>query len=539
MRLIASLLGLALVSPDALADVHIQFKRLSEKVIEVSYSPTTACSELTFDKPGKNDPHLREGWQSSTPCATLDGDTIHFNGDACRKATFKVPVSSAMIHGYYPAFPIAGGVWIHTSNYVTDQRCGAAHYTFLAPAVAAEGKIQRQRATLKWDNRDHTAALLLPALPPPSKGVPIWIDPALPQETRTLIREVANGTVDYLRARLPDAPFHMPILSAAGIQNGGTTRVDGNGGDVLRLALYNWPASPDKDARNQTTHLVAHEFSHEFQTFPDAKKYPDERLIHEGGAEFMQWMVHIKHGWLSKETAAQYLNDALGDCMLATGNLPWASVSAQTKSSERLAYRCGLPAYVLAMAASSDADTPFQRLNAFYKRMQSSELPDFAQVVECGGNAACQPKWLPLLLGDQMVMREVWAQLATETGLLKPASAGQAQINSMIITAVGELMTEDCGHRDMYPAPDGILLDGDQRCRHLAGKHYASKIGGEPLFASDKALQALIHSCKQSLQVTVEMKDGTRMNLACSKPYQPLQSFYQVDMDRVLAILKP
>lgn len=86
-----------------------------------------------------------------------------------------------------------------------------------------------------------TAVLLLPKELPPSDGAVEYFDPALSDEAVARIREVADGTISFLRTALPDAPFSMPVLAASLATAPGDPNVGGDAGDVLRLTLFILP----------------------------------------------------------------------------------------------------------------------------------------------------------------------------------------------------------------------------------------------------------------------------------------------------------
>ena len=125
---------------------------------------------------------------------------------------------------------------------------------------------------------------------------------------------------------------------------------EGDAHDVLRLALYNWPGEPSLDDQAALTRFVAHEFSHRFQPRDAVEMYPDARLIHKGGAEFLRWLTSVQKGWMTPREAAADLDQALATCMLGANRQRWRALPARAIGVNHLEYACGLPIYVCALA---------------------------------------------------------------------------------------------------------------------------------------------------------------------------------------------
>lgn len=343
--------ALTLTSPQVWADVQLEIMLAPPGALELRYTPSESCRTLTLAKQSAApDSPLRANWQPLDDCSYIDPskDQIQLSRAACSTARFRVPVTTQHTPAYQPAFPIGdAAVYVHTSNFASTPACGPLQVMVRAPAVAAEGQLHEVGLTLPPARAGNTAALLLrdmPADQPSPHGVPSVLDPKLSPDTIALIQRLADGTIGLLRQELPDAPFRMPIITATLIRDGGTPHYEGDAADVLRLALFNWDEPLNADRRSELTQFVSHEFSHRFQAFLDSEHYRDERLIHEGGAEFLRWMLGLRLGWLSPEAAARDMDQALSDCLLGTTDLAWGRLPPGRISGARLAYRCGLPA---------------------------------------------------------------------------------------------------------------------------------------------------------------------------------------------------
>ncbi|OYU25449.1 MAG: hypothetical protein CFE41_21245 [Burkholderiales bacterium PBB2] len=538
--------ALTLASPQVWADVQLEILLAPPGALELRYTPSGSCRTLTLAKQSTvGDSPLRANWQPLDDCSLIDPgkDQIQLSRAACSTARFRVPVTTQHTPAYQPAFPISdAAVYAHTSNFATTPACGPLQVVVRAPAVAAEGQMHAGGLTLPPARGADTAVLLLREKPADSqgqRGVPSVLDPKLSPDTIALIQRLADGTIELLRQELPDAPFRMPIITATMIRNGGTPHYEGDAADVLRLALFNWDEPLNAERRSELTQFVSHEFSHRFQAFLDAQHYRDERLIHEGGAEFLRWLLGLRLGWLSPEAAARDLDQALSDCLLGTADLAWGRLPPGRISGARLAYRCGLPAIALAAASAAPAaPPPFARVNGFYREVRAQARPDFAQAVECGApRADCQPRWLPRLLGEQEPMGQVWAELARKTGLLQAGEPTADDRRALMIHAISQLMREDCGgRRSLYPAEDGIGLDAmPEHCKTLRPGMYAQRVAGHALFNDPQALNALLDSCRQTQTVALGLRDGRSVSLACSAGYQPpVDRFYRVQIEPVL-----
>lgn len=503
--------------------------------LEVAYHLPAACTTLPFLKHGSDGAGLRANWQALDDCGVADGDTLSRKAGSCPVLRFRVPVTAAPVNGYPAAFPVGEGVYVHVSNYAVAPRCGAPVYRFGAPGIAvAGGAVQGQFSS----THDDAAALLLPApLPPtPAGGTPFYFDAQLPAATVAQVRAVADGTVAYLKTAMPDARYLAPAVAVARVSEPGGPNVGGDAADVLRLALYNWPAQPGPAEQAKLTLLVAHEFSHRFQLRDAVDGYADARLIHEGGAEFLRWLVSVEQGWLTRAEAAEQLDAALADCLLDTDGQGWRGLNPRTVARNRLHYRCGLPVYVYALAARQGSGTAIARLNDFYRDVGQGRAPDFAHALECGATPGCTPQWLPRLLGTAPMSTE-WAALLATSALARPAPPAMAQRNAMVLRALVKLMRDDCrGASSSTETPDSVLLDAMKSCTTLTRDSDVVRIEGAAVFGEDSTLARLTAACERG-HVALGLRDNSVLNLPCRAPYHAPISFPHVDIELVLSSL--
>jgi hypothetical protein len=523
------------------AEVEVRLRLLSADALEVAYALPPDCRGLAFLKDGDAGRETRAGWQAEGGGGVAGADRLERRADPSGPAgqvlRFRVPAATRHI-GYPAAFPVGQGLYAHLSNYAVDGSCGKVNYRLAAPGIAVGGRAWRD-ATEAGEGADAAALLLTAPLPDSGGAVPAYFDPRLPAATVAQIRAVADGTVEVLREALPHARFTRPIVAAAYAEGPGGPNIDGDAAGVLRLGLFNWPREQGPDERARLTLLVSHEFSHRFQLRDAVDVYSDARLIHEGGGEFLRWMVSVRKGWLTPAQAAADLDQALADCMLYTEGRSWRALSAREIAAARLAYRCGLPAWVYALAARQGRGAAFERIDGFYRDLGAGGRPDFGQALECGAAPDCRARWLPALLGADGTMEAQWRSLFGETGLAAPAPPTQAQKDAMVLRAVVKLMKDDCrGASSTAETPDGIILDGMKACKTFTRDAYVTTIEGLPVFGDAATGPAMTAACATRHEIVLGLKEGGTLVAPCPEPYRMRAAFYRADIGKLLAALR-
>jgi hypothetical protein len=533
-------IGSASLSPGAKVD--IQLRLLAPDALEVSYTLPPDCRTLPFLKNGDDGRATRAAWQALDGGGLAGADRLQRlerqdGAPSPAVLRFRVPAATRQV-GYPAAFPVGPGLYAHLSNYAVDGSCGKVNYRLAAPGIAANARAYRGSAVV--EGGADTAVLLMPA-PLPAQGAeaPTYFDPRLPAATAARIRVLADGTVDYLHGALPDATFTRPIVAATLAEEPGGPSIGGDAAGVLRLTLFNWPREPGPDEQLKLTRLVSHEFSHRFQLRDAVDVYPDARLIHEGGGEFLRWMASLHKGWLTPAQAAADLDEALADCMLYTEGRSWRSLTPREIATNRLEYRCGLPAYVYVLAARQGKGSALGRVNGFYRELGAGGRPDFAGALECGDTPACRARWLAPLLGADDTMEAHWAGLLRETGLAAPVPPTQAQRNAMVLRAMVKLMKGDCGGASgTTETPDGIILDGMKACRTFTRDAWVTTIEGLPVFGNAATGDAMTAACITRHALVLGLKDGGSLTAPCEQPYRMRTAFYASDIGKVLAALR-
>jgi len=517
-------------------EVDVRLRLLSSEALEVAYTLPPGCASLAFLKDGDAGRATRAGWQA------LDGgvagaDRLERPAGAAGQPVlrFRVPADTRHI-GYAAAFPMGQGLYVHLSNYALADTCGPVRYRLAAPGIAVAGRAVRDAAEAA--NGD-TAALLQNAPLPPGQGVPVYVDPRLSAAVAARIHAVADGTVAWLHRALPDAAYTRPIVAAGWAEQPGGPNIDGDAADVLRVTLFNWPRDPGPTEDAALTRLVSHEFSHRFQLRDATDAYPDERLLHEGGGEFLRWMASVANGWMTPDQAAADLDQALSDCMLYTEGRSWRSLSPREIAGNWLAYRCGLPAYVYVLAARQGKGTAMQRIGGFYRELAAGRRPDPALAYECGDTPGCRPRLMAPLLSADGTMEAQWAALLRETGLARPMPPSQAQKNAMVLRAMVKLMKDDCGgHSGTTETPDGIIFDGMKACHTFTRDAYVTAVEGRPLFGDPATGAAMTAACTARHALVLGLKDGGSLSVPCAEPYRMRADFYRADIGKVLAALR-
>jgi len=496
----------------AAGGVTVTVRLAAPDALEAAYELPPACGKLAFLKKGRDAARIRARWQAQDDCGTAGGDTLARGAKACGALRFRVPATSDKVAGYPGSFPVGQALYAHMSNYAVGPECGPVTHRYAGPAtIRTAGRSFDAIAPADAD----APALLFPAR---QTGDIDYFDPALSPAAVAQIRSVAAGTTQFLKQAMPLAHYRRPIIAAGLAEEPGGPNIGGSAGDILLLTLFNWPRDPAPQYQRQMNKLVAHEVSHRFQLRDAVDSYPDARLIHEGGAEFLRWTASLRQGWLTPEQAAEELDDALTDCMLG---------------ASRPEYSCGLPAYVYALAARQGTGTPYARLDRFYAQLRAGARPEFARALECGG-ASCTLRVLPALPGGALR----WDEALRETGLATQQPPRQVHVDAMMLQAVTRLQQDDCaGGRSITPAPGRILLDTMSKCRTLRRDATVLRVEGLPVFGGVEALPALVAACSAKRVVELGLEDGTALAMPCKTPYQPMKQVCAADMHKVMAAL--
>jgi hypothetical protein len=529
------LAGLVLATSSATAaSVHVTVRLTAPDALEVSYELPAGCAQLPFLKNEKGAAEIRSHWQAVDQCGKAGGELLVRGANSCKALTFLVPATPNKVTGYPGSFPTGEGIYAHMSNYAVGEACGSVAYSFAGPGTILTGMTRHEDTAPAHAD---APAMLFPHRMPNAGSSLDYYDPALPATTVAQLRERAERTAAWLHNRMPGAQFRRPIIAATLATEPGGPSIGGNAGDMLHLALFNWPAAPSPEESRLANKLVAHEMSHRFQIRDAVDIYADSRLVNEGIAEFLRWLVSLHQGWLTPQEAAGELDDALAACMLITDNKRWREISAAEIGGNRLEYECGLPAFVYALAARQGKGDAVARIDDFYRHLRKGAKPDFAQEMECGSQP-CTPTVLPAILDGARPMRDEWGSVLDGTGLARPVAPTQRQTDAMMLRALTQLVREDCrGKRSMTPTRASVLVDSLPSCATLRSDVEVVQVEGLPLFGSMQALPAMSHACTARREVVLGLKDGATLAVPCQSPYQPGTRMYAADIGKIMRAL--
>lgn len=527
--------GLVLLAGHAAAQVQVDVSLVAPDALQVSYTLPAHCAGLSFLKNGRGAGKIRARWQPLAECGVAGGDKLARGAGSCPVLSFRVPATSDKVAGYPGSFPTGTALYAHMSNYAVGEECGAVQYSYSGPgSIATKLAWRHGSAVVDAD----APALLFPTRQASSGRERDYFDPALNAGTVAQIRQRANGTEAALRKAMPKAHYRRPIIAATLAREPGGPNIGGSAGDVMHFALFNWPETAAPEDAQQLDKLVTHEMAHRFQIRDAVDDYADARLIHEGGGEFLRWMVSLQMGWLTPEQAGKQLDDALATCLVAGDGRAWRDLTAADIGANRLEYACGLPVYVYALAARQGKGSAIGRIDDFYKELRAGRKPGFAQAVECGAKP-CQPGILPAVLDEQAPMGEQWAAVFRTTGLAQAGAPSQAQLDGMGYRALTKVVQDDCaGHSSMTPAMSQgrLLVDALAACKTVRANIEVLRVEGWPVFGSLQTMPAMIAACAARQSIELGLKDGSTLALPCRR--QPsLTQVYKADMGKVMRAL--
>ncbi|MFZ6769905.1 hypothetical protein ACO0LM_22860 [Undibacterium sp. Di26W] len=513
-------------------------KLISPQMLEVAYQLPQTCDAIPFLNQGnllKFGTVIRSAWQAIDDCGTADGTTLRKINKACTSIRFHVPATSKFYDRVSPgSFPMGEGIYAHTSNYAISDKCGAVGYQFSAPgSIAFKSRVFHNAASYDDYDGQYMAVLLLQKQISSEAGAISYFNPALGTENSQLLQEISDQAIDFYHKGLPDIAFRKPIIAATVEQNGGALNFWGDAGDILRLALYNWPQHPTPGTDARLRKFVWHEFAHRFQPPPTKENGQSAPFIVEGGAEYLRWTASVKTRWVSPEEAATELSTAISNCISKAGGYSWKALPDNMVNSGAMPYECGLALHVLGLGVRQNDASPLQQINDYYQVLNTRDTTIFEQAMECGTKKDCTPHWLPRLLGDQ-AMSTVWPEFLASTQLAKPAPPPPSQHLNIQRMALASLMEENCnGDVSFYTDKDVFTIGEIKGCKvfregmkiiQMEGKNISG-----PLLLVDEMTQA----CLSRGNVSLGLQNGEAIAVPCKRAFK-IPQFYAVDMKRLM-----
>lgn len=520
------------------ADVTVHLKLIPPQKLEVSYQLPQTCDALPFlneETLPKFGSEIRAAWQAMDDCGTADGTTLTKTNKACSGLRFNIPATSKFYDRVSPgSFPMGEGMYVNTTSYAVSDKCGTVGYQFSAPgSIAFKGQLFEETASYDAYDGQYMAVLLLRKQISSKAGIISYFNPALGAENIQLLQTVASQAVDFYHQALPDVTFRKPILAATVEQDGGVPGFWGDAGDVLRLALYNWPERPTPDTDERLRKFVWHEFAHRFQAPSAKEKEQRAPFIGEGGAEYLRWTASLKTKWTSPEDAATELSTAISNCLSRTAGYSWKTLPKKLAASGAVPYECGLALHVMGLAARQNDGSALQQMNDYYHGFETGEMTSFEQAMECGKKKNCTPLWLPKLMGDQ-AMSTAWPEFFASTQIAKPSPPPPTQYANIQRMAFSALMEENCnGNASFYTGKDAFLVGEIKGCKLFSEGMQIDEMEGKKLFGSLLLVDEMTQACISRGEVNLGLKNGVKLAVPCKGRFK-IPQFYAVDMNRLM-----
>ncbi|MFZ6731825.1 hypothetical protein ACO0LG_07880 [Undibacterium sp. Ji42W] len=523
------------------SEVTVHLKLISPQKLEVTYQLPKTCDAIPFlnqETLSRFGSEIRAAWQAVDDCGTADGKVLTKTNKTCSNIRFNVPATSKFYDRVAPgSFPMGEGMYVHTTSYAVSDKCGSVGYQFSSPgSVAFKGQLFQGNASYDAYDGPYMAVLLLQKKIASTSGTISYFNPALGAENIQLLQNIANQAVDFYHTALPDVAFRKPILAATMEKDGGTPNFWGDAGDVLRLALYNWPEHPTPDSDARLRKFVWHEFAHRFQA-PTAKDSEQRAaFIGEGGAEYLRWTASLQTQWSSPDDAATELSTAISNCISRATGYSWKTLPKTLANSGSVPYECGLALHVMGLAVRQNDASPLQQINNYYHGFETGKVASFEQALECGEKKDCTPKWLPKLMGEQ-AMSIAWSDFFFSTKLAKTAPPPPAQYANIQRMAFASLMEEDCnGSASFYTDKDAFLVGEIKGCSVFKEGMKIQKMDGKGLFSSSLVADEMIQACISQGKVSVGLQSGETLFVPCKGTFK-IPQFYEVDMKRLMRSL--
>ncbi|OFA05871.1 hypothetical protein [Duganella sp. HH101] len=538
----SSLLVLLLAGPAVAQSVTATLSATDSASLELRYDIPATCDALNFSNPGIAPPaasDIRRDWTALDDCAEVDSRQVRRKAASCTSLRFRVPAATRNLDRVYPwAYPIGQGFYAHTSAYaVSPASCGAVDWKFSAPggAVVVDGVPSDGEAALPSTapQAHYTPVALLLEPLPQGRAAKIHVDPSLPAaDVRFLEGTIVDATA-YLSKALPDIDFPVPYIIAVKSPDANGWRGDVANRNTMRLTIS--AATPARTQPALRSYL-AHEVSHLLQPsgWKDAWK-DDQPMISEGGADFLSWRTSAALGWQDREALKDELEKAVNGCLAAVGGANWRQTA--NRQQWPTPYVCGLTFHVIGLASRANDRPAMLMLRDYYGAAQRTGKTDFAQALECGAAAGCQPRWLSRVAGKEPLAEVVAAYARTPGALFKPAEKWSAATTAVVAhKLVEQLMRADCGGAvSIYNEPTAARIAAGPACKALRPGMGVVGAEGRPLFSDQTAARAVIEACSAKRQARLGLEDGGSVDIACDAATVSLPAEqYSVDIDAAL-----
>lgn len=543
MKKLLAALGLAFCSnvcfAQAPATVTATVSLETTQALELRYDLPPGCTALRFANVGITAAaatSMRRDWTPIDDCGEIDSQGVRLKNAACSSVRFRVPAVERDLDRVYPwAHPLDRGIYSHTSAFAVEPGCGAMQWRFRAPGfVVVDGAPSGRLAERSQQHKriDYVPVVLMEQEAGNAAGEQLHIDSRFSADAQAFLKDSMRSVSGFYAKAFPGLPFPRPYVVTVVSSTAGHWRGDVANRSTLRLMLG---ASPSHEEQADLRTFIAHEFAHQLQPVELNDRWKEEEaLIKEGGAEFLGWLASAQLGWMDRASLGRVVDRALNRCLVAVGAKSWGKTA--NRHWGRAPYDCGMALHVLALAARPAKQPAALVLRDYYRSAEIGRQTDFARALECGEQAACEPKWLRRLLGSDEKFGAVIAEYGASTGLLTPAAAWPAeQIAAVAQSVLGALMASDCGGAvSIYRYPDKARIGSVGACKTLREGMVVVAAEGVPLFASRAGVAGLLEACRTGGKTTLGLQDGTQLALACDAQLGAPDALYTVDIDRLL-----
>jgi hypothetical protein len=529
-------------TPACFAQVHATITMRDPSALEVSYEITPSCTGLAFANDGMRPQtvtELRKDWRADDDCTVFDANGIKPARASCTTLRVRVPASDRVLDRIYPwADPVGDGLYVHTADYALTGACGPVEWTFAAPGgtVVMDGVVSASRAMRAANQGGDAMPVVLLKQPLQPGAARVHADARFGSQTMTMVVDSARAAEVQLKQDLPGVDFTMPYIVAA-VAPRGYFHGDMANRTIMRLAFQDEPGPAQDDVLHS---YVPHEMSHMTQVMDWNDSWGAEQpLFAEGGAELLRVTTATHLGWYDVARMQAELQTAVNGCAIAAGGKSWKSIPG--RGWGKVPYNCGLTFYLLALSANPGPDAPLLRVRDYYRQARAGQRTDFAQALECGARAGCQPRWLTRLAGaeplDSVLLdatREPNALLHVVADKWSPDMVTTLARRHMI-----QLMQADCqGVADMAFEEGAVRINDEPRCATLRKDMTVAAVEGLPLFGDGAALHASMRACRKTGKTTLGLKDGASVTVSCGQAVGLPPHLYAVDAARAQALLR-
>lgn len=522
----------------------ITIRPLDKNHIKVEYSLPADCTNVPLLNPyGNRTRDLRKDWQSLDGCGELSAGDSLIRKNQCKTLNFSVPIEAKIVDRVNPvAYPLdEKGVLVHTATFAIDNSCGDVTWNFLSPdgSLIVDGNNLGENATFQQAKDEYIKYTgVFFSYKSIAGDAPVIFTESVPDSLRAGIKNASSQVSDYYIQTYSNLVFLSPALFISNTIQPDSFgfQADVSSPRMIRFGFFNWK----EEQLSTTLGVVAHEYAHILQP-AEFIKQAGAPVISEGGAEFMRWMAGYRMGWRDKNHISQELSNALHHCHETINDRPWSAIKDNEGSFGLAPYTCGLAIHVLSLASRKNPESAEKTLENFYTKAGSDITTDIAQALECGALENCQPGFLnDFFNSEESASKSIFNQL-NRLELVVGVSYAQKgkSLASLSQKSFSRLMEEDCDGIDFWTLSDKFITGKTAKCNSLPHDVNIISVEGISYFAEPlKAIEAQNKGCLTKNRVTLGMENNEILVVSCSKSFEPEKNYYEIDIDKLLSLLK-